>query len=412
MRRFVPMLLAALAAMVAGCEKKTQPAPTDTDTSKQTAQGPGTTTPGTPATTPTPPAPPANADTLLLGVATSLTGGQATFGISTRNGVDLAIKEANAEGGVNGKKLEIRVYDTQGKPEEAAQAVTRLITQDKVLMVLGDVASSNSLAMAEKAQAAGVPMITPSSTNPAVTEKGEYIFRVCFIDPFQGFVMAKFARENLKASKVAVLQDNKSAYSIGLTDVFTRKFTEMGGKITGTESYSQGDTDYRAQLTAIKKSQPEAIYVPGYYSEVGVIARQARELGLKVPLLGGDGWDSEKLYELGGSAIQGSYFSNHYSPDNPDPRIQKFVSDYKAAYGGVPDALAALAYDAAKVAVAALKNAPDTSGKALKDVIAKTKDFPGIAGAITLDEKRNAVKPAVVLKVGDGKSDYVTTVNP
>jgi branched-chain amino acid transport system substrate-binding protein len=412
MRRFVPMLLAALAVMVAGCEKKTQPAPTDTDTSKQTAQGPGTTTPGTPATTPTPPAPPANADTLLLGVATSLTGGQATFGISTRNGVDLAIKEANAEGGVNGKKLEIRVYDTQGKPEEAAQAVTRLITQDKVLMVLGDVASSNSLAMAEKAQAAGVPMITPSSTNPAVTEKGEYIFRVCFIDPFQGFVMAKFARENLKASKVAVLQDNKSAYSIGLTDVFTRKFTEMGGKITGTESYSQGDTDYRAQLTAIKKSQPEAIYVPGYYSEVGVIARQARELGLKVPLLGGDGWDSEKLYELGGSAIQGSYFSNHYSPDNPDPRIQKFVSDYKAAYGGVPDALAALAYDAAKVAVAALKNAPDTSGKALKDVIAKTKDFPGIAGAITLDEKRNAVKPAVVLKVGDGKSDYVTTVNP
>jgi branched-chain amino acid transport system substrate-binding protein len=281
-----------------------------------------------------------------------------------------------------------------------------------VALILGDVASSNSLAMAEKAQAAGVPMITPSSTNPAVTAKGDYIFRVCFIDPFQGFVMAKFARENLKLANVAVLQDNKSAYSIGLTDVFTRKFTEMGGKITGTESYSQGDTDYRAQLTAIKKTQPDGIYVPGYYSEVGVIARQARELGLKVPLMGGDGWDSEKLFELGGTAIQGGYFSNHYSPDNPDPRIQKFVADYKAAYGGVPDALAALAYDAANVAVAALKKAPDTSGPAIRDAIAQTKDFPGIAGAVTLDENRNAVKPAVVLKVGDGKTEYVTTIKP
>jgi len=408
MRRFAPMLLAALALMVAGCEKK-QPAPTDSQAGKQPTQAQGGNTAATP---PAEAGKPADQNTLLLGVATSLTGGQATFGISTRNGIDLAIKEVNAAGGVNGKQLAMRVYDTQGKPEEAAQAVTRLITQDKVLLILGDVASSNSLAMAEKAQAAGVPMITPSSTNPTVTEKGDYIFRVCFIDPFQGFVMAKFARENLKASKVAVLQDNKSAYSIGLTEVFTRKFTEMGGKVVGTESYSQGDSDYRAQLTAIKKSGPQAIYVPGYYSEVGVIARQAKELGLNVPLLGGDGWDSEKLYELGGSAIQGSYFSNHYSPDNPDPRIQKFVSDYKAAYGGVPDALAALAYDAAKVAAAALQKAPDTSGKAVRDAIAQTKEFPGIAGAITLDEKRNAVKPAVVLKVGDGKSDYMTTVNP
>ncbi len=407
MRRFVPMLLAALALMVTGCEKKTQPASSTQDTSKQTAQGQGG-----PATATPPATPPASSDTLLLGVSTSLTGGQATFGVSTRNGIEMALNEANKAGDVKGKKLAMRVYDNQGKPEEAAQAVTRLITQDHVLLVLGDVASSNSLAMAEKAQAAGVPMITPSSTNPAVTAKGDYIFRVCFIDPFQGFVMAKFARENLKLSKVAVLQDNKSAYSIGLTDVFTHKFTEMGGKITGVESYSQGDTDYRAQLTAIKKAAPDAIYVPGYYSEVGVIARQARELGLKVPLLGGDGWDSEKLFELGGSAIQGSYFSNHYSPENPDPRIQKFVSDYKATYGGVPDALAALAYDAANVAIAALKKAPDTSGKAIRDAIAQTKDFPGIAGTITLDENRNAVKPAVVLKVGDGKTEYVTTINP
>jgi branched-chain amino acid transport system substrate-binding protein len=403
MRRLAPMLLAALAVLAAACEKKTQPAPSG-EGGAQTAQQGQPAAPGGET--------PAGSDVILLGQVGALTGGQATFGISTRNGIEMAIKDANAAGGVNGKKLAIRVYDNQSKPEEAAQAATRLITQDKVVLILGDVASSNSLAMAEKAQAAGVPMITPSSTNTTVTQKGDYIFRVCFIDPFQGYVMAKFARENLKLGKVAVLQDNKSAYSIDLSGVFTRKFTEMGGKVATTESYSQGDTDYRAQLTAVRKTQPDGIYVPGYYSEVGIVARQAREVGLKVPLMGGDGWDSEKLFELGGSAIQGSYFSNHYSPDNPDPRVQKFISDYKAAYGAVPDALAALGYDAARVAIEALKRAKDLSGPAVRDAIAQTKDFPGVAGTITLDANRNAVKSAVVLKVGDGKTEYVTTVNP
>jgi branched-chain amino acid transport system substrate-binding protein len=402
MRRLAPMLLAALAVLAVACEKKTQP------TGEAGGQAPAQ----TPATAQGGGAPPAGDDVIVLGEVGALTGGQATFGISTRNGVALAIKEANAAGGVKGKKLVVRVYDDQSKPEEAAQAVTRLITQDKVVLILGEVASSSSLAMAEKAQAAGVPMITPASTNPTVTEKGDNIFRVCFIDPFQGFVMAKYARENLKLNKVAVLQDNKSAYSIGLTEVFRQKFAELGGKITVTESYSQGDTDYRAQLTAIKKTQPEGIYVPGYYSEVGVIARQARELGLKVPLMGGDGWDSEKLFELGGSAIDGSYFSNHYSPDNPEPRVQKFIADYKTDYGSVPDALAALGYDAARVAIDALTRAPDTSGPAVRAAIAQTKDFPGVAGTITLDAKRNAVKSAVVLKVADGKATYVTTISP
>jgi branched-chain amino acid transport system substrate-binding protein len=401
MRRFAPMLLAAFALFAAACEKKSQPAP-----SGEGAQGGQVAQPAGAGGTP------AEANTILLGEVGSLTGAQATFGISTRNGIDLAIKEANAAGGVKGKKLAVRVYDNQGKPDEAAQAVTRLITQDKVVLVLGEVASSNSLAMAEKAQAASVPMITPSSTNPSVTEKGDYIFRVCFIDPFQGYVMAKFARDNLKVDQVAVLQDNKSAYSIGLTDVFTRKFTEMGGKVVATESYSQGDTDFRAQLTAIKKTKPKAIYVPGYYSDVGVIARQARELGLMVPLLGGDGWDSEKLFELAGTALEGSYFSNHYSPDNPDPKVQKFIADYKAAYGGVPDALAALGYDAARVAIAALEKAKDLNGPSIRDAIAQTKDFPGVAGTISLDEKRNAVKPAVILKVTGGKTEFVTTINP
>ncbi|HSP77231.1 MAG TPA: ABC transporter substrate-binding protein [Myxococcaceae bacterium] len=399
MRRIAPMLLAALALMAAGCEKKTQQ-PAASEEKKGAAEQPVAHEA------------PADENILLLGEVGSLTGAQATFGVSTRNGIELALEEANAAGGVKGRKLAVRVYDDQGKSEEAAQAVTRLITQDKVVLILGEVASSNSIAMAEKAQPAGVPMITPSSTNVEVTRKGDYIFRVCFTDPFQGYVMAKFAAEHLKAKKVAILQDNKSAYSIGLSEVFTAKFEGMGGQITTRESYSQGDTDFRAQLTAIKKTRPEAVYVPGYYSDVGVIARQAHELGLMVPLLGGDGWDSEKLFELGGSAIQGSYFSNHYSPDNPEPRVQQFIASYKKAYGGVPDSMAALGYDAARVAIAALERAESLTGPAIRDAIARTKDFPGVAGTISLDENRNAVKPAVVLKVGEGKTEFVTTVNP
>jgi branched-chain amino acid transport system substrate-binding protein len=323
----------------------------------------------------------------------------------------MAVKEANAAGGVKGKKLLVRVYDDQGKPEEAANAVTRLISE-KVKLILGEVASSNSLAMAPKAQQAGVPMITPSSTNPKVTAVGDYIFRVCFIDPFQGYVMARFARDKLKLANIAVLKDQKSDYSLGLSDVFINKFTEMGGKIVSTVAYAKGDTDFRAQLTAIKGTKPEAIYVPGYYTDVGIIARQARELGIKVPLLGGDGWESEKLFELGGSAVEGSYYTNHYSQDDPSPQVQKFIASYKSAYGAVPDSLGALGYDAARVGIQAMQRASDVSGPALRDAIAATRDFPAVAGTITLDRSRNAVKPAVVLKVVGGKTQFVTTVAP
>ncbi|RKG65879.1 ABC transporter substrate-binding protein, partial [Corallococcus exercitus] len=358
-----------------------------------------------------PPGPPPEGS-ILIGEVGSLTGSEATFGISARNGIDLALQEANAAGGVRGQKLVVRVYDSQGRPEEGAQAATRLIAQDKVVALLGEAASSVSMAMADKAQAGKVPMITPTSTSPEVTKKGDYIFRVCFIDPFQGLVMAKFARENLKLDKVAVLTDNKSAFSVGLADVFNQKFKEFGGTIVGNESYSKGDTDFRAQLTSIKNMKPEAVFVPGYYTDVGIIARQAREVGLRVPLLGGDGWDSDKLYELGGSALEGSYFSNHYSPDNPDPVVQNFLKKYKAAYGSVPDSVAVLAYDAGRLLVDAMKRAPDTSGPALRDAIAATKDFPGVAGTINLDANRDAVKQAVVMKVEGGKAVFVTTVKP
>ncbi|WP_164007870.1 ABC transporter substrate-binding protein [Pyxidicoccus trucidator] len=395
------MLLATLALAAVACEKKSAPAPTEPQPGGQ---------PGA-ASSPSKAAP-VDANTLLLGEVGSLTGSEATFGISARNGIELAINEANAAGGVKGKKLAVRLYDSQGRPEEGAQAVTRLITQDKVVVILGEAASSVSMAMAEKAQAAKVPMITPTSTSPEVTQKGDYIFRVCFIDPFQGLVMAKFARENLKLSKVAILRDNKSAFSMGLADVFQQKFTEFGGKVIGDESYSKGDTDFRAQLTALKQLKPEAVFVPGYYTDVGIIARQAREIGLKVPLLGGDGWDSDKLYELGGSALEGSYFSNHYSADNPDPVLQQFLKKYKETYGALPDSVGVLAYDAARVAIEAMKRAPDLSGPALRDAIAATKDFPGVSGRITLDANRDAVKEAVVLKVAGGKAEFVTTVKP
>jgi branched-chain amino acid transport system substrate-binding protein len=398
MLRSLPLLLATLALAVLGCEKKAAPTPAPTQGNQTAEVKPG------PA--------PAASDTILLGEVGSLTGSEATFGISARNGIELALNEANAAGGVKGKKLAVRVYDSQGRPEEAAQAVTRLITQDKVVLILGEAASSVSLAMAEKAQAAKVPMITPTSTSPSVTQKGDYIFRVCFIDPFQGLVMAKFAREHLKLTKVAVLQDNKSAYSIGLTEVFNQRFQELGGQVVATESYSKGDTDFRAQLTAVKRTKPEAVFVPGYYTDVGIIARQARELGLSVPLLGGDGWESDKLFELGGSALEGSYFSNHYAVDNPDPVLKAFLEKYQKAYGSVPDSVAALAYDAARVGIEAMKRAPDLSGPALRDAIAQTKDFPGVAGTITLNEHRDAVKNAVVLKVANGKTEFVTTVAP
>jgi branched-chain amino acid transport system substrate-binding protein len=396
MRNILPALVAA-AALLAGCEKK-QPAP-----------APAAPAPEAKA----PAAPPPAADTILLGEVGSLTGAEATFGQSTHEGIQLALEQANAAGGVNGKKLEVRVYDDQGKPEEAANAAVRLINQDKVKLILGEVASTNSLAMADKAQAAKVPMVSPSSTNEAVTQKGDYVFRVCFIDPFQGYAMAKFARESLKLQNVAVLQDNKSAYSTGLTGVFQLRFAEMGGKVAGVESYSKGDTDFRAQLTALKKAKPDGIYIPGYYTDVGLIARQAQELGLKAVLLGGDGWESEKLFELGGSAVDGSYYTNHYSPDSPNPATQSFIAAYKAKYNGkVPDSLAALAYDAANVAVAALRKAKSLEGPDVREALAQTKDFDGAAGKLTLDDKRNATKPAVVLKVENGKAVFAASVSP
>jgi branched-chain amino acid transport system substrate-binding protein len=259
-------------------------------------------------------------------------------------------------------------------------------------------------------------MVSPSSTNPAVTvtQDGKvrpFVFRVCFIDPFQGTVMAKFATGR-GIKRVAVLRDIKNAYSVGLADFFLSKFKELGGTIVDDQSYKAGDPDFKAQLTAIKGKNPDAIYIPGYYTDVALIARQSRELGMKQPLMGGDGWDSAKLFEIGGKALDGSFFSNHYSPDDPSPRIQDFVKRYKERYGIVPDSLAAQAYDAGRITADALNRAADLSGPAIRDALAATKNYEGVTGVISIDAQHNAVKPAVVLEIKDGAAKWAATIEP
>ena len=352
------------------------------------------------------------ANEIVIGEYGSLTGEDATFGTSTRNGIDIAVDEVNKAGGVLGKTIRVIVEDDQGRPEEAQTVVTKLITKDKVVALLGEVASSRSLAAAPVAQQNGIPMISPSSTNVEITRKGDYIFRVCFLDPFQGYVMAKFVTDTLKLTKVAVLRDIKSDYSVGLANAFIENFKKMGGTIVGDESYSAGDTDFNAQLTSIKSKNPQGVFVPGYYTAVGLIARQAKKQGLLVPLLGGDGWDSPKLMEIGQQALDGSFFANHYAVEDPSPEAKKFLVAYKARFNAVPDALAGLGYDAAMVLFDTIKRAGTTEGAKVRDAIAQTKDFAGVTGRITLNAERNADKPAVVLEIKDGKFLYRETIVP
>jgi branched-chain amino acid transport system substrate-binding protein len=372
---------------------------------------------------------------LVIGEYGSLTGNDADFGQSTKRGVELALDQlvAQKQGKIGGLTVRIVVEDDQGKPEEAATVVQKLVNQDGVIAVIGEVASGRSLAAAPICQDAGVPMISPSSTNPKVTQVGDYIFRMCFIDPFQGTVMAKFAAQNLSLKQVAILTDNKNAYSVGLTQFFKEAFIQLGGQIVTEQSYGSGDTDFRSQLTAIKAKKPQAIYLPGYYTEAGLIARQARELGLKIPILGGDGWESDQLLGIGGAALEGSFYSNHFAADNPDPRLQAFLTTYEAKFKGKePNAIVGLAYDAAQVLFQSLEKLSEqdpevfeglSSGKTgsparkaatkkLRDLIATTTNFPGVTGSITLDENRNASKPAVVLEIKGGKKVYNTTINP
>lgn len=357
-----------------------------------------------------------NTNEILVGHFASMTGSEATFGQSTDNGIKLAVEEFNSKGGIGGKKIKLITMDNSGKAEEAASVVTRLIEQEKVVALLGEVASSRSLAAAPIAQLKKIPMVTPSSTNPKVTEVGDYIFRTCFIDPFQGTVMAKFAAENLKFKKVAVFRDVKSDYSVGLADFFIQKYKELGGTIVVDVSYQSDDVDFKAQLTTIKSANPEAIFIPGYYTAVALIARQARELGIKAKLLGGDGWDSPKLSEIGGKDVDGGAFSNHYSNETTEPTAVDFIKRFKAKYNVMPDGLSAAGYDGAMILFTsmsnAVKNGKTVTGPEIRNELAKIKDYQGVTGKISMDEKRNAIKSAVVVEVQGSNNRFLTTINP
>jgi branched-chain amino acid transport system substrate-binding protein len=353
---------------------------------------------------------------ILIGNVMPLTGEIATFGQSANNGVRLAVDEANAAGGIQGHKLEVRTYDSQGKAEQAAITATRAISEDKVRLIIGELGSAGSLAIAPIAETGKVPAISPASTSPKVTKDGDHtrknMFRVCFIDPFQGTVMAKFARETLKSKRAAIIRDVGNDYSVGLADYFTKTFVAMGGEIAVDVSYKAGDQDFKAQLTKVKFAEPDLIYVPGYYTDVSLLARQARELGLKAPLAGGDGWDSAKLYEFAQGALDGGYFTNHYSTENPSPVVQAFKKKYEAAYQSTPDAFAALGYDAALLALDAMKRSRDLSSVAIRDAIEQTTTLQGVTGKMRLDADHNAVKSAVIMGIEKNAPKYVTSVDP
>jgi branched-chain amino acid transport system substrate-binding protein len=351
--------------------------------------------------------------TVKIGFFGDLSGPTYNYGESAKNGVLMAADEINQSGGINGKQIDVVFEDDKGSPEAAAELTGRLIDNYKVVAIIGAGASGNSLAAAPKAQAAKVPLIAPSSTNPAVTQVGDYIFRACYIDAFQGEVMAKFAANTLKAKKAAIMLDFNNPYSRGLTDFFEFSFAKLDGHIVVKQSYKQDDADYRGQLSIIKAANPDVIYIPGYYGDVALIARQARQLGLTVPLLGADGWDAPELWELGGDALNDSYISNHYSADDPAENIKTFVKNYRQRYRNLtPDAHAALAYDALRFLAEAMQRAGTTEGPKLRDALAETKNFRGITGMISMDRQRNAVKSAVILKLLDTRYIYQETIQP
>ena len=350
--------------------------------------------------------------TVVVGHYGPMSGAEATFGQSTARGIRLAIKEVNGSGGLKGLSVELKSYDDRSQSQEAGTAVTRLITSDGALAIIGENTSSMSLAGGRVAQQLGVPMISPSSTNPAVTQLGDRIFRVCFLDSFQGWVQARFAREVLKAGTAAILYDQGQAYSKGLAEYFRSGFEKMGGQVVAEQAYTGGDQDFSAQLTTIRQAKPDLVFVPGYYTDAGNIAIQVRRLGLEAPLLGGDGWESPQLAAIGKDAVEGSYYSCHYAYQEDRPEVAKFVKAYEAEFGAKPDSLGALGYDAAGLVFDAMRRASSWDGATLARAIAETRDFAGVTGRITIDPERNAQKSAVVVQMRSGVPVAVATIEP
>jgi branched-chain amino acid transport system substrate-binding protein len=357
---------------------------------------------------------PARADSALkVGAVFPISGAQSTYGEESLNGMELALDDLKALDPALAGKIAIVKEDEKSNPIDAATAAKKVLNVDKVDVLFGSVASSDTLSMTSAVIEAGKVLVTPASTNPEVTKKGDNIFRTCFIDPFQGAVLANFALNNLGKKKAAILLDHKSDYSKGLAQFFEVAFKAGGGQIVATEAYEQGKKDFKTQLTKIRAKQPEVLLIPGYYQEVGLIMKQAKQMGFNVTMLGGDGWDSPTLYELAGAAaVKDNYFSSHFAPDDKDPRVQKFVKQYTDRYHKAPGAMAALGYDGILVIADAFKRAGTSDAAALKKALAATTRYSGVTGVITINPSRDAEKDAVVLKTLGDKAVFAAKVSP
>lgn len=361
----------------------------------------------------------ADGDTIKVGGLLEMTGGSASFGISSKNGIDLALKKINEKGVLGGKKLSLVVADTKSEASEATNGMQKLISQDKVAAIIGPNLSSAVIASGAINNGAKVVDITPMGTNPDITvdpstkKTKEYNFRTCFIDPFQGTVMAAFATNDLKVKKAAIYIDNTSDYAKGLAQFFKENFIKNGGEVVIEEAYLQKDTDFKSTLTKIKAANPDFIYIPGYYQEVGLIVKQAREMGITVPMAGGDGWDSAKLPEIAGkAALENTFFSSLYSPDDTSDVNKAFVAEYKKAYNTNPDVFAALAYDSAMLVAKAIEDAGSAEPAKIAAAMAKISGFKGVSGEVTFNEQHNPVKSAVIIEHKDGVQTFKTKVNP
>lgn len=346
-----------------------------------------------------------------MGFFAPLSGPQASFGSDAINGARLAVEEINAAGGVLGHPIKLVVKDTQSQADETAGVVNELIDKDQVVALIGEITTDRSLIAAPIAQAKGVPMISPASTHQLVTAAGNFVFRACYTDAFQATAMAKFAR-SIDVEKAAILYDPGSAYGIGLSDIFKRDFVAHHGTIVTEQAYRAGDTDFAPQLTVLKAANPEVIFLPSYYAEAALIIKQARQLGIDVPFIGTDGWDSPEFLKVGGTAVDNSYFSSHFSAESKEPKVEGFVASYGSKYNAAPPPLAALTYDSVYLVAEALKRAGKADRVAVRDALASLQDFVGVTGKITFDQDRNPRKPAVVIRLQDGKFTYLETVAP
>lgn len=348
---------------------------------------------------------------IKIGVFLPLTEQLSVFGIPALNGIKMATDEVNSAGGINGKRIELLIEDDRSDSAEAATIVTKFVEHDNVHAILGEVASSKTMAATPIAQRAGIPLVTPSSTNPEVTRRGDFIFRTCFIDPVQGAALGQFAVQSLKAKRAALMIDKRNDYSDGLAHFIRESFEKFGGQIVSEQKYAEGDQDFNAQLTAIKAGRPDVIFIPGYYAEASLIAQQARKRGIKVPLLGGDGWNSSQLLHSGGRALIGSYFSDRFTPHDTALIVKQFVAAYQKKYNALPDASAAEAYDAARILFDAIRRAGTSDGAAIRDALAQTFEFQGVTGTITINAERNADKEIPVLKIeSDGNAHFYQRV--